>query len=324
MKNYPFSTNILGRQPFQCVYNLYYNLTKGQRPAFRKFLSGGDDTIAIHSRLLDDKLKSLHIYRCFHESHDNECICKIIEKNFSDKIIKFPGTALSTNDITNVSTLLTSSYIKQWKRLDLGNCYIRDAGLRIIHKMIQLSPITIEELWLNYNNLSSLSDKCIADIVITCAVKELSISYNKSVGQTKEFFPTILSSLTLQTLYIDGIGLSSKAAITIFTELKEKKTKLKKLCMYDNDVTDDGCDIIAATLQINSTLEHLYIHGNEISKEGSQLILNSLKHNSTLNTLLLPSYSEHDRKHLLSLQDFINEERKFHGCLVKLNVKFSS
>ena len=136
----------------------------------------------------------------------------------------------------------------------LGCLYVRDSGLRIIHKMIQSSSITTEELWLNYNNLSSLSDKCIADIAITCAVlvKELSISYNKSVGQTIEFFPTILSSLTLQTLYIDGIGLSSEAAITIFTALKEKK-KLKKLFMYDNDVTDDGCDIIAATLQINST-----------------------------------------------------------------------
>ena len=111
----------------------------------------------------------------------------------------------------------------------------------------------------------------------------------------------------------------------IFTTLKENKTKLKKLCMYDNDVTDDACDIIAATLQINSTLEQLYIHGNKISKEASQIILNSLKHNSTLNTLLLPGfYSEYDRKYLLSLQHFINEERKCHGCQVKLSVKFSN
>ena len=40
----------------------------------------------------------------------------------------------------------------------------------------------------------------------------------------------------------------------IFTALKEKKTKLKVLVMADNDVTDVACDVIAETLQVNTTL----------------------------------------------------------------------
>ena len=306
------------------MFTIYITVTKGQRSSFRKFLSGGDDTIAIHSKFLEDKLKSIHIYRCFNEASGNDRVCRTIESEFSNGIIHFINTTLSTNDIENIAIFLTCSNIKQWKKLVLVGCNIRDAGLRILLRILQSSPITIEELWLGYNDLSSSSDGCLSDIVINCRVRLLDISYNKTIGQTEEFFPTILSSPSLEKLYIDDINLSSRAAIMIFTALKEKKTKLKKLGMADNDVTDDACDVIAETLQVNSTLEYLSIHGNKISKEALQLILTSLRHNNTLTKLLVPSnYSEGDKKQILALWDIVNDERKCHGCQAKLNVEFS-
>ena len=165
----------------------------------------------------------------------------------------------------------------------MTGCHIRDVGLHILHRVIA-SSITIEHLWLISNDLSSFSDDCLADIVIICRVKVLGISYNKTIGQTEKFFPTILSpsSSMIKTLYISGINLSSRAAIMIFTLLKEKKTKLEKLIMADNDITDDACDVIAETLQINSTLERLSICDNKIGKEARRLIVNSLRHNNTL------------------------------------------
>ena len=298
------------------MFTIYISLTKGQRSSFRKFLTGGDDTIAIHSKFLDDKLKSIHLYRCFNEANGDDRVCSTIESNFSNGIIIFLNTTLSTNDIENISIFLTCSSIKQWKRLDLGSCHIRDVGLRILHRILLQSAITIEYLWLYRNDLSSSSDGCLADIVIKCRVKVLNINYNTNIGQTEEFFPTISSS-SLEALYINDINLSSRAAIMIFTALKEKKTKLKELSMRDNDVTDEACDVIAETLQVN-------IHGNKISKEALQLILNSLRHNNTLTKLRLPSnYSDSDEKQVLALQDIVNEERKRRGCQAKLNVKFS-
>ena len=93
--------------------------------------------------------------------------------------------------------------------------------------------------------------------------------------------------------------------------------------MADNDVTDDACDVIAETLQVNSTLEYLSIHGNKISKEALQLIVKSLRHNITTTKLLVPSnYSEGDNKQILALRDIVNEERKRRGCQAKLNVNF--
>ena len=306
------------------MFTIYITLTKGQQPAFTKFLSGGDDSIAIHSKFLEDKLKCIHLYRCFNEASGDDRVCRTIEREFSDGIIDFSVTTLSTNDIENIATFLTCCSNKQWKDLNLMGCHIQDAGLHIIHRIITPSSITIEELRLYSNDLSSSSDGCLTDIVITCGVKVLSISYNKTIGQTEEFFPTILSSPSsmIKELYILGMNLSTRAAIMIFTLLKEKKTKLKRLDMADNDITDDVRDVIAETLQVNSTLEYLNIYGNKISKEALQLILNSLRHNNTLTELNLPRYSKDDEKQILTLQDIVNEERKHRGCQVKLNVTF--
>ena len=305
------------------MFTIYITLTKGQRSSFRKFLSGGDDTIAIHSKFLKDELKSIHLYRCFNEASGDDRVCRTIERKFSNGIINFFGTTLSTNDIENISIFLTCSNIKQWKELNLGTCNIRDAGVRILHRILQSSTITIEELWLRNNDLSSSSDGCLSDIVINCRVRLLLISTNNIIGQTEEFFPTILSTPSLEALLIAGIKLSSRVAIMIFTALKEKKTKLKRLVMADNNVTDDACNVIAETLQGNSTIEWLNIHGNKISKEALQLILNSLRHNNTLTKLRVPSnYSEGDNKQILALQDIVNEERKHCGCQAKLNVEF--
>ena len=306
------------------MFTIYITLTKGQRSSFRRFLSGGDDTIAIHSKFLEDMLKSIHLYRCFNEASGDDRVCRTIERKFSNGIIHFFDTTLSTNDVVNIGTLLSCSNIKEWKHLDLGPCHIQDAGARILHRILKSSNITIEQLALYNNDLSSSSDGCLADIVINCGVKLLSISYNKTIGQTEEFFPTILSSPSLEILHIDDINLSSRAAIMIFTLLKEKKTKLNVLYMANNDVTDVACDVIAETLQVNSTLEWLNIHGNEISKEALQLILNSLRHNNTLTFLGLPEeHSEDDKKQILALGDIVNEERKRRGCQAELNVNFS-
>ena len=305
------------------MFTIYITLTKGQRSSFRKFLSGGDDTIAIHSKFLEEKLKSIHLYRCFNEASGNDRVCRTIERKFSNGIIYLPDT-LSTNDVVNIGTLLSCSNIKEWKTLELDFCHIRDAGARILHRILKSSTITIEELYLSINDLSSSSDGCLADIVINCGVKLLYISYNKTIGQTEEFFPTILSSPSLEILHIEDINLSSRAAIMIFTLLKEEKTKLKVLYMAENDVTDVACDVIAETLQVNSTLEYLNIHGNKISKEALQLILNSLRHNNTLTYLRLPEeHSEDDKKQILALGDIVNEERKRRGCQAKLNVECS-
>ena len=308
------------------MFTMYIVLSKGQQPSFKTFLSGGDKGTAIHSKFLDDKLKCVHLYRCFSEVSGDDHISRTIETKFSERIIDFSHTTLSANDIENIAVFLTHCSIKQWKKLCLMSCHIQDAGLRILHQALKSSFINIEELRLTNNDLSFYSDYYLGDIAITCGVNTLDISYNKTVGQTDKFFSRILSSQSsmINELYIADNNLPSLVAIKIFTILKERKTKLKWLDMAGNAVTDNACNIIAEALQVNTTLKYLNIHGNKISKEAAQLILNSLQYNNVLEDLMLPdSYNEDVEQHMLTFQNFVNEERKKFGYQVLLNVEFS-
>jgi len=60
------------------MFSIYIALTKGQRPSFKHFLSGGNKTIIISNKFLNNQLLCFHLYRCFYEAGDVD-ICKIIE-----------------------------------------------------------------------------------------------------------------------------------------------------------------------------------------------------------------------------------------------------
>jgi len=296
-------------QNYLNMFTFYVALTKGQRSSFKKFLSGENNTIAIDSKFLNDKLKSIQLYRCFYEASGDDHVCRSIERKFSNGKLYFYRTTLSANDIENIAIFLTCCSIKQWSVLDMGNCYIQDAGLHILYRILTSSSITIEKLLLNSNGLSSSSDNYLADIVITCGVKILGIGYNKTIGQMHKFFPTIISSppSMLEELNICDIDLSSRAS-TLFTALKEK-TKLKKLVMANSNITDDICDAMVEALQVNSTLEHLNIESNNIGEEAIKLIIKSLSYNNTMSTLIIPDYSEDVNEQLLTLRDNVYKER---------------
>ena len=296
------------------LFAIYLTRTKGQRPAFKTFLSGGDNKIAIHEKFLNDKLSCVRLYRCFNEVSDN-FICSAIENKFSDGVIDFSLTILSPSDIENTAVLITCGSIKKWKKLRLDACYIQDAGLCTIHQMLS-SSVTIEELGLPLNDLSPSSAGWLAEIVISCEVQVLDISGNKTLGQTKELFPTILSTLSM--LNVADTGLTNKVAIMIFNCLKEKHTKLTWLDISDNEITDNSCEVIAETLQVNNVLQHLYLNANRISKEGAILIVNSLRLNDALVQLKISD--KDSTSEITTLQDIINSERRCKGVSVQLNI----
>ena len=308
------------------VFTFYVALTKGQRQSFRRFLCGDSsdtEVFTIDYRLLGDWLGSIQLYRCLKEAAD-DCMCSAIERKFSDGEIGLDSTTLSASDVEAIGILLTSSSIVEWKELNLGNCHIQCAGIRILHRSLQASSITIETLKLHSNDLFSSSDSYLTDIVVTCKVKMLDISYNKTIGKTEKFFSTILMDTLsqLERLYITDINLTSKAAVTILTLLK-KNTKLKELGMAYNNITDDVGNAIAKTLQVNGTLEYLNIDGSKLSKKAILHILTSLKQNNTLKVLWLPSnYYGYNEEEILSLEVAINKKRERCGCQEKLQLNY--
>ena len=306
------------------TFNFYVALTSGQHSSFKQFLRNGKNTIAIDDKFLKDKLQRLRLYRIFHEAGDIST-CKTIEGKFTDKIIGLRGTTLSPNSLEDLTTLLTCSSCRKWKELDLNSCYIQDYGLLLLHRSLHCANIAIDNLWLYNNDLTSSLDSYLSDIIIACKVKLLSIGYNKAVGETPNFFTTILthpSSVVESLLLYDNNYSTTKWADYFFSSLRESHT-LKVLSVSDNNISDDVCGVICEALAVNNTLKELYMYHNPITGEASKLILDTLKNNNTLEVLRLPHYTEDVTKEIRSLQQVVNEMRRGQGCDVKpLAMKF--
>ena len=174
------------------MFSIYVSLTKGQRPSFKHFLCGGNKAIAISDEFLNNQLQCLRLYRCFHEAGDVD-ICKTIERSvtFSDKMINLMETSLTASDVECVTVFLTSSSHKEWVWLYLFRCYIQDHGLHILHRgLLHCRNITIDQLMLHSNGLTTQSSSLIIDITVKCKVKELVIGGNDVLYRMRILYRT--------------------------------------------------------------------------------------------------------------------------------------
>ena len=305
------------------MFSIYVSLTKGQRPSFKHFLCGGNKSIIISDEFLNNQLRSIRLYRCFHEAGDVN-ICKTIERSvkFSDKKIDLGHTTLIASDVECVTVFLTSSFHKEWVGLYLWRCFIQDHGLHILHRgLLHCSNITIDLLQLSLNGLTTQSSSLIIDITLKCKVKQLVIPDNHTIGDNEQLYSILSSPSTmLELLFMDNTKLSTRGAIALFTALKDNN-KLKELYITFNDITDDACDAITAGLEKNNCLVKLYMYNNPLTSEAIVNIVNSLKVNNTLAVLWLPKCPKDIKKTNSSLQ-VINENRISRGCQVKLEIKY--
>ena len=238
---------------------------------------------------------------------------------FSDKKIRLNLTTLTASDVECVTVFLTSSFHKEWVGLDLSGCYIQDHGLHILHRgLLHCSNITIDQLVLGFNGLTTQSSSLISEITMKCKVKELMITGNDTIGDNEKLYSILSSPSTmLEGLRMDYTELSTRGAVALFTALKDNN-KLKMLNINDNDITDDAYDAITAVLEKNNCLVQLYMHRNPLTDEAIVNIVNSLKVNNTLAILGLPKCPEDIEKTISSLQ----EVRESRGCQVKLEIKY--
>ena len=302
------------------MFAIYVSLTKGQRSAFKQFLCGGNNKITIAEEFLNDQLKCLHLFHCFHEASDRR-ICESIEKAavFNKKEIDVSEVKLSSGDIECLCLFLTSSSHKQWVKVNLYDCYIQDRGLHIIHKYLNDSGIIITQLWLSFNGLTQTSSSFISNIVLSCKVEMVMISDNSTIGDNEELY-TMLShpSSVVTCLFMDSVTLSSTSCRALFASVKDS-TKLKFLYISHNNITDDVADDMANALAVNKSLHTLVIYSNPISGEGIQLILQALTTNKILEELQLPRCPP---EKLVSLKDEINNMRTKQGITQHLNINF--
>jgi len=303
------------------MFYIYVTLTKGQRSSFKKFLSGGDSTITISREFLHNQLKCLRLFRCFYEAGDEIMYNSIEKVAMCDEKFIF-GTDLSATDIECVSLFLTSSSHKQWERLNLRYCYIKDCGLHIIHKSLKDSKITIASLVLSYNGLTQSSASFVKDIVLGCGVGELWIDDNHTIGESEGLYTMISDpSSMLKHLNMDHVVLSSTAARMLFAAVSSS-IMLQKLDISHNTITDDVVDSIVAALTVNTSLLEMRMNNNPITGHGTVTILKALLTNNTslLETLVVPDYPKTTKEKIISFEQEINEKCRSSSVQKKITV----
>ena len=306
------------------MYSIYMSLTKGQRPSFKQFLSGGNNTIVISDEFLKDQLKLFRLYHCFKEADDCK-MCDTIERAdiFQDKIIDLGGTTLAASDMECISLFLTSSFTKEWVRLYLNSCYIQDKGLDILYRGLQHSAgIRINQLYLGDNGLTTKSSSLISKLTVKCKVKILLINGNYNIGEDQQLYSMLTNPFNaLEQLYMHYTRLSSRAAITLFTALKDNN-KLKVLNVHYNVITDDACNAITAVLERSNCLVSIGLYHNPLSIEAIMNIVQCLEGNNTLQVLGLPKCLKDIQEYIKSLGEVVNKRREGRGNEIKLEIKF--
>ena len=312
------------------MFTIYISLTKGQRSSFKTFLSGGflrklfSGGNAISHKFLTDQLKCLRLYRCFNEAEDYK-ICKTIERAeiFKSKEISLVSTTLTASDIECISLFLTSSSNKQWKELNLINCYIQDKGLNILYRGLRhISDVTIDYLKLSYNGVTRRSSSLLSELTVKCKVKMLGIDGNDTIGEDQQLYSMLTNPSTeLEQLYMHHTSLSSRGARSLFTAVKENN-KLKVLFINDNPITDDACDVITTALQRNSCLVILYMYSNPLSSEAIINIVRCLEVNNTIRVLWLPRCPQDIQENITSIKEVVTKKRESRGHRVKLEISY--
>ena len=206
--------------------------------------------------------------------------------------------------------------------LNFSDCCIQDKGVNILYHGLYHSDVTVDELVLSYNGLTSQSSSLISELTVKCKVKILWINNNYTIGEDWKLYSMLInSSNVLEKLYMDNTKLSSKAATELFKALQHND-KLRKLNIESNAITDDASDVITEVLKKNSCLVKLYMGNNPLSSETITNIVRCLEVNHILQLLGLPGHSERIQDSIRSLQEVINRKRESQGCQIKLKVKY--
>ena len=286
LKKYFFHEN------FGNTFSMYMGLTGGKSSAFKTFLASygqgaitrfknrimlQDKTKPIASIFFEDDRKSLKLYQCFHEANEEQSYRNITEKLHTAKQIDLQkdsasATPLLTGDLICLTFFLSKSPVKAWLKLNVPSCYIRDDGLRTLHRCLTTNKITVEVINLECNLLSPQSEYEVADIVCSCQTRRLIVRDNKL-----EDGLDLSKCSTLLTLDISSNKLSSNGAGRLFYTLSNNKSRhLRVLKINNNPLSEEAVDKLANYLQHDMMLEELYAVRNKLSTDNAIKIFSNL------------------------------------------------
>ena len=147
---------------------MYVGITCGTKFALKHFLSGNRfqlftrifKTSDISKKILENKIKCLHLFQCLVES-DNEDMIASVSQFFQGDKIDLSNQTLLPSDVNTLGFFLIRSITKQWEILNLSDCNIGSVGINILCDRFLSKEsreiVVIKKVDFSYNQLNLLS-----------------------------------------------------------------------------------------------------------------------------------------------------------------------
>ncbi|XP_065902641.1 protein NLRC3-like [Dysidea avara] len=287
------------------MWIMYCGITSGQCISLRHYLSnfeqhnmirndyslpqtGPSDnrSTSISQDILKDPVKVLYLFQCFQEAQDDK-FCGILSKSFDSGRINISTHRFLPHQVVSLGFFLSRSH-RNWKELNLEECYIGDNGINLLHHYLCGDKANKEEVIvinLNQNYLSSASSPLIGDIITHLQPHTLKLDGNHNTS-VRDISTAVTNTDQLRVLYIIRNNTTSTGAIAVANSLLHN-TSLEVLDTSFNPIGQDGATAIAQAITNNKTLKKLNINNCKITSTGARAIANSLLHNASLEVLLM-------------------------------------
>ena len=259
------------------MWSFYVGITRGEDLAFKHFISGTNmpcycmqcKHFSISKDILNNKIKTLHLYYFLQEAPDNEMIQHlnvVVTQNQLDVSGEIVNLKEAKTNLELLGHILSRPYLtNQWDRVILSSCKIDDESFEVLYNILTRNDKSpkIKTLSLSDNELNSCSDK-IVKLVCSQKIYHLNLSNNC----LEDMIPFQSCAGFVETLIISNNHLNDEKALKFF-EILKYFAKLKVLSLHNNNISADQkmVDALGLALCCCNCLEKLEIYGNMIEDE---------------------------------------------------------
>ena len=181
--------NTFWQHRYYNTWIMYIGITCGSSFALKHFLSGNwfqlstkiFKSSSISKKLLESKIKCLHLFQCLVESSNEDMIASV-SKFFEGNQIDLSNQTLLPSDVNTLGFFLIRSINKQWEMLNLSGCNIGSIGINILCDRFNkrsCETVVIKKVNLSYNQLYFSSLIQILDLLKSWHTSQLFIKDNE-------------------------------------------------------------------------------------------------------------------------------------------------
>lgn len=249
-------------------------------------------------------------------AHDNFLVLDLTKVELRPEDVNAVAEAIGrtktlNNIILNKCRLRDDGLIKIAQALDTANhiniksCSCRqnrigNKGVQALSFLFQKSP-TLEEVDLSENSISSKGAAAILSAFHANpnpVLHTLNLSQNEIWDMDDGSF--LRNNTTLKIFNLDGNFMHDEGAGQIANAIGENpNSKIEKLFLGWNGISDDGATALAKMMELNCTLQVLGLAENDISNSGARAILSALAINTSVREISGLYHNQIDRKFII-------------------------